>query len=47
MVGSSSAHTDNGSMLGGWGWGSEATTRALNAMRFKGARLSTLVSACL
>jgi hypothetical protein len=37
---SSSARTGNGSTLGGWGRCSEVTTRALNAMRFKGARLT-------
>jgi hypothetical protein len=46
-AGSSSARAGNGSMLRGWGQGSECTTRALNAKRFKGARLSTPVSAYL
>jgi hypothetical protein len=46
-VGSSSASTGNDSALGGWGWGSEVTTRVLSARRFKVARLSTPVSACL
>jgi hypothetical protein len=34
-------------VLGGWRRGSEETTRAVNVKRFKGPRLSTLVSACL
>jgi hypothetical protein len=41
------ARTGNDSILGGWGRGSRVTTRALSARCFKGARLSTLVSACL
>jgi hypothetical protein len=46
-AGSSSTGTRNDSVLRGWGWGLEVTTHALSARRFKGARLSTLVSACL
>jgi hypothetical protein len=36
--------TVSGSAYGDWGWGSEGTTRALNAKSFKGARLRTPVS---
>jgi hypothetical protein len=46
-AGSSSAHAGSDSTLGGWGRGSEGTMRAHNAKCFKGARLSTPVSAYL
>jgi hypothetical protein len=43
----SSTCTGSGSAYGGWGQDSEGTTCALKAKRFRGARLSTPVSACL
>jgi hypothetical protein len=43
---SSSACDGGGSVLEGWERGSEDTTHTLNARRFRGARLSTPVSAC-
>jgi hypothetical protein len=43
----SSTCTVSGLTHGGWGQGLEGTTRALWAKRFRGAKLSTLVSACL
>jgi hypothetical protein len=43
----SSNCTGSGSAYGGWGRGSEGTTRALKAKRLRGARLSTPVSECL
>jgi hypothetical protein len=43
----SSACVGNGSARGGWGRGSEDMTHALRARRFRGARLSTPVSAYL
>jgi hypothetical protein len=43
----SSTCTGSGSALEGWGRGSEGTTCAPNAKRFKGARLRTSVSAYL
>jgi hypothetical protein len=46
-AGSSSARNGSGSVLEGWGRGSEDTTRTLNVRCFRGARLSTPVSACL
>jgi hypothetical protein len=45
--GSSSARGGADLVLEGWGRGLEETTRALNARRFRGPRLSTPVSACL
>jgi hypothetical protein len=46
-AGSSSARGGAGLVLGGFGQGSEETTRALNSRHFRGPRLSTPVSACL
>jgi hypothetical protein len=39
--------TGSGLAYSGWRWGSEGTTRMLNAKHFKGARLRTPVSAYL
>jgi hypothetical protein len=43
----SSACSGTGSVLGGWGRGSEEITCALSVRRFRGARMSMLVTACL
>jgi hypothetical protein len=43
IVVSSPARGGADSVLGGWGRGSEETTHALDAKRFKGPKLSTLV----
>jgi hypothetical protein len=43
----SSTCTGSGSVYGGWGQGSDSTTCALKAKRFRGVRLRTLVTVCL
>jgi hypothetical protein len=43
----SSTYTESVLTHGGWGRDSKGTTRALWDKRFRGASLSTLVSACL
>jgi hypothetical protein len=45
MANPSSTHTRSSSARGGWGQASKGMTRALWAKRFRGARLSTPVSA--